>query len=155
MFCKEGDESLYSLLWQIIRQHFIRHHHLLSRIGLHKGQPQILAILWERDGLTQKDIAESLRVRPSTITVMLRRMEKAGLLRRETDPQDMRVSRVYLTEKGRGLRREIEEIMKILEDECFANFTFEEKILLRRFFMQIRDNLRRVNKEEEDQHVSR
>ncbi len=154
MFCKE-DESLHSLFWQIIRQHFIRHHHLLSRIGLHKGQPQILAMLWERDGLTQKDIAESLRVKPSTITVMLRRMERAGLLKRETDPQDMRVSRVYLTEKGKSLRKEVEEIMKALEEECFANFTLEEKVLLRRFFLQIRDNLRRVNKEEEDCQLSR
>lgn len=149
MFCRE-DDSLHSLLWQIIRQHFIRHHHLLSKIGLHKGQPQILAMLWEKDGLTQKDIVESLRLRPSTVTVMLKRMEKAGLLRREPDPEDMRVSRVYLTEKGKSLRKDIEEIMKRLEEECFAGFTFEEKVLLRRFFIQIRDNLRRVNKEEEN-----
>ncbi|HON72641.1 MAG TPA: winged helix DNA-binding protein, partial [bacterium] len=82
--------------------------------------------------------------------VTLGRMKKAGLLRRETDPRDMRVSRVYLTEKGRGLKKDIEEIDKMLEDECFAGFTFEEKILLRRFFIQIRDNLRKVNREEEN-----
>jgi len=152
MACKDNkdDTSLGSLLWQVIREHFIRHHHLLSRIGIYKGQPQILELLWEKDGLTQKDIAESLKLRPSTVTVTLGRMEKAGLLRRETDPRDMRVSRVYLTERGRGLKKDIEEIDKMLEDECFAGFTFEEKILLRRFFIQIRDNLREVNRKEEN-----
>ena len=148
MFDREED-SLHSLLWQVIRQHFIRHHHLLHKIGLHKGQPPILAMLWERDGLTQKEIAETLRLRPSTVTAVLKGMEKAGLLRREPDPEDMRVSRVYLTEKGKHLKKDVEEIIKTLEEECFAGFTLEEKVLLRRFLIQIRDNLKRVNSEEE------
>ncbi len=148
MFDREED-SLHSLLWQVIRQHFIRHHHLLHKIGLHKGQPPILAMLWERDGLTQKEIAETLRLRPSTVTAVLKGMEKAGLLKRESDPEDMRVSRVYLTEKGKHLKKDVEEIIKTLEEECFAGFTLEEKVLLRRFLIQIRDNLKRVNSEEE------
>lgn len=148
MFDREED-SLHSLLWQVIRQHFIRHHHLLHKIGLHKGQPPILAMLWERDGLTQKEIAETLRLRPSTVTAVLKGMERAGLLKREPDPEDMRVSRVYLTEKGKHLKKDVEEIIKTLEEECFAGFTLEEKVLLRRFLIQIRDNLKRVNSEEE------
>ncbi|MGC8971573.1 MAG: MarR family winged helix-turn-helix transcriptional regulator [bacterium] len=148
MFNKE-EESLHLLLWQVIRQHFIRHHHLLGKIGLHKGQPPILSMLWEKDGLTQKEIAEKLRLKPSTVTAVLKRMEKAGLLKREPDPKDMRVSRVYLTKKGRDLKKDVEEIMKMLEEECFAGFTLEEKVLLRRFFIQIRDNLKKVNNGEE------
>lgn len=117
------EESLHLLLWQVIRQHFIRHHHLLSKIGLHKGQPPILGMLWEKDGLTQKEIAEKLRLKPSTVTAVLKRMEKAGLLKREPDPKDMRISRVYLTKKGKDLKKDVEKIMKMLEEECFAGFT--------------------------------
>jgi DNA-binding MarR family transcriptional regulator len=142
------DDSLDFLLGQIIREHFIRLHYLLGKIGLHKGQPPILFMLWEKDGLTQKDIAEESKLKPSTVTVMLRRMEKAGLLRRETDPKDLRVSRVYLTEKGKNIKKDVEEIKLTLENDCFSGFTFEEKILLRRFFLQILDNLRKVNSEE-------
>lgn len=145
----ESNESLHDLLWQVIRQHFIRHHSLLGKIGLHRGQPHVLGLLWEQDGLTQKDIAEALKLRPPTVTMVLRRMEKAGLLRRETDAQDMRVLRVYLTEKGRKLRKDVEEVNKALEEECFSGFTVEEKVLLRRFLIQIRDNLKRVNDEGE------
>jgi len=144
------EESLHLLLWQVIRQHFIRHHYLLSKIGLHKGQPPILGMLWEKDGLTQKEIAEKLRLKPSTVTAVLKRMEKAGLLKREPDPKDMRISRVYLTKKGRDLKKDVEKIMKMLEEECFDGFTLEEKVLLRRFFIQIRDNLKKVNNGEEN-----
>ncbi|MGC8777771.1 MAG: MarR family winged helix-turn-helix transcriptional regulator [Candidatus Caldatribacteriaceae bacterium] len=151
----ESDDSLYALLWQVIRQHFLRHRFLLSRIGLYKGQPPILALLWNRDGLTQKEIAEALGLKPPTVTVILRRMEKAGLLRRRTDTQDMRVLRVYLTEKGRALRKDVEEINKILEEECFAGFPLEEKALLRKFLIQIRDNLKRVNEDGEPDESSK
>lgn len=144
MFSREND-SLHSLLWQVIRQHFIRYHSLLGKIGLHKGQPIILALLWKQDGLTQKEIAESLGLRPPTLTVMLRRMEKAGLLKRMVDVGDMRMIRVYLTEKGREIREQVEEINQEMEKECFSGLTMEEKNLLRRFFTQVRDNLKRIN----------
>ncbi|MGQ9473722.1 MAG: MarR family transcriptional regulator [Candidatus Caldatribacteriaceae bacterium] len=72
----------------------------MGKIGLHKGQPVILALLWKQDGLTQKEIAESLGLRPPTLTVMLQRMEKAGFLKRMVDVRDMRMIRVSLTEKG-------------------------------------------------------
>lgn len=141
--------SLHALLWQVIRQHFIRHHFLLGKIGLHRGQPHVLALLWERNGLTQKDIAEALGLRPPTVTMILRRMEKAGLLRREADTRDMRVVRVYLTEKGQSLRKSVEEINEMMERECFSGLTPEEKLLLRRFLIRIRDNLREINDAEE------
>jgi DNA-binding MarR family transcriptional regulator len=105
-------------------------------------------MLWERDGLTQKEIAKELKLKPSTVTVMLKRMERAGFLKRETDLQDMRVSRVYLTEKGKIIKKDVEDINLILENDCFSGFTLEEKILLRRFFLQILDNLQKVNKRE-------
>ncbi len=105
--------------------------------------------------MTQKEIAEALGLKPPTVTVILRRMEKAGLLRRRTDTQDMRVLRVYLTEKGRALRKDVEEINKILEEECFAGFPLEEKALLRKFLIQIRDNLKRVNEDGEPDESSK
>lgn len=142
------DSLLEFLLGQIIRQHFIRMHYLLSKVGLHRGQPPVLFMLWEKDGLTQKEIAKDSKLKPSTVTVILRRMEKAGFIKREIDPIDMRVSRVYLTEKGKNIRKDVENITLTLENDCFSGFTLEEKILLRRFFLQILDNLQKVNSEE-------
>lgn len=139
------ESSLHFLLHQIIRYHFIRLHDLLAKIGLYQGQPPVLFMLWEHDGLTQKEIGKALNLKPPTVTVMLKRMENAGFLERRPDSKDMRLSRVYLTDKGRNARAEVENVFKQLENECFDGFTMEERILLRRFFIQIRDNLCKVN----------
>lgn len=135
-------DSLHALFLQVLRYHFIRYHHLLGRVGLHRGQPLVLALLWEKDGRTQGEIAEALRLRPATVTVVLRRMEKAGLLERKSDPEDLRIVRVYLTERGRALEKDVRAIHDTLERECFAHFTAEEKALLREFLIRMRENLR-------------
>jgi len=63
------------------------------------------------------------------------------MVERRPDPNDQRISRVYLTEKGKKLRQEAIDALLSVEEECFKNITSEEKLLLRRLLMQIRDNL--------------
>lgn len=141
-------DSLDFLLAQVIRLHHARAHNLFGKLGLYRGQPPILFMLWKKDGRTQKEIAEKLQLKPATITDTLQRMEKSGLLERRPDPEDLRVSRVYLTEKGIKLQSEVEKVLQTLEGECFEGFTMEEKVLLRRFFIQMRDNLLKVTGED-------
>lgn len=134
-------DSLYFLFLEIIRLHYHRTHTLLDKIGIYPGQPPLLFILNKNDGLSQKEIADKLRIKPSTITVMLKRMENGNLVYRKQDSEDQRISRVYLTEQGKSLCEKSKEITNSLQDECFGNFTAEEKVILRRLLMQIRDNL--------------
>jgi len=101
-------------------------------------------MLWEKDGRTQKEIAEALGLRPPTVTVILRRMERNGLVRRETDPEDLRAVRVYLTERGRNLQKEVERIHRALEKECFFGFTQKERRRLHEFLIRIRENLEKA-----------
>ena len=75
------------------------------------------------------------------MTVMLNRLEKSELIKRCSDDDDRRVSRVYLTEKGRKASREVKKTLKTIDEECFGNFTAEERALLRKFLMRMRDNL--------------
>ncbi len=63
---------------------------------------------------------------------------------RKPDAEDRRVSRVYMTEAGRSAREAVQAIWQQSEDETFAHFTPQERILLRRFLLDIRENLRRV-----------
>ncbi|TCL59233.1 MarR family transcriptional regulator [Hydrogenispora ethanolica] len=140
-------QSLSHALRQFINIHRQRTHALLGKLGLYPGQSPLLFMLWERDGRTQKEFAERLQVAPATITVMLQRMERTGLLERRPDPGDLRVSRVYLTEAGRRIRVEVEAVHKQLNDQCFAGFTLEERVLLRRFLLQMHDNLARPEAE--------
>jgi MarR family transcriptional regulator, organic hydroperoxide resistance regulator len=137
-------ESLDSLFAQCCRLKHARIHTLLESLGLYRGQPSVLQALWEQEGLMHTDLAHRLQVQPATITKMLQRMEKAGFLERRPDPDDQRVSRVYLTEAGRAVRADVQQVWRQLEEEAFAGFTLQERVLLRRFFLDIRENLQRV-----------
>ena len=137
-------ESLDQLLAQICRLKHARVRALLETLGLYEGQPSMLRVLWVEEGLTHGDLARRLRVQPATITKMIQRMQKAGFVERRPDPGDERVSRVYLTESGRAVQADVRGVWHTLEKEAFAEFTEEERALLRQFFVQIRANLLRV-----------
>jgi DNA-binding MarR family transcriptional regulator len=135
------EDSLYAIFGQVIRFHYSRMHMLFEKIGVYPGQQPILFALGKQDGLSQKELAKKLYIKAATITVMLNRMENANLIERRPDEHDQRISRVYLTPKGKEIRSELITTLKQIVDECFSNFTPEEQILLRRLFMQMRDNL--------------
>jgi DNA-binding MarR family transcriptional regulator len=105
----------------------------------------MLRVLWEQEGLTHTELSRRLQVQPATITKMLQRMEKAGFVVRKHDPDDQRVSRVYLTQAGRAVREDVQQVWRKLEEEAFAGFTEEESVLLRQFFLRIRANLIEVS----------
>lgn len=134
-------DSLYYTFLEILRLHYYRTHVLLDGIGAYPGQPPLLLILNKEDGQSQKGLAAKLKLKASTITVMLKRMENGNLIVRKQDDKDQRVSRVYITEKGKELCEKANEVMKIIEKECFDNFTTEEKVIFKKFLIQMKDNL--------------
>ena len=129
------------LLANICHLHHSRARQLFEAIGLHRGQPQVLLALWEQEGLTQTELAGRLKITPATVTKMLQRMEKSGFIERKPDAEDQRVSRVYLTQAGRAVRRDVEAVWKTMETETFASFTQAERTLLRRFLLRMLENL--------------
>jgi DNA-binding MarR family transcriptional regulator len=131
------------LLVQMCKLLRARAHALLEEIGLYGGQQFVLMTLWQKEGITHSELAEQLHVRPATITNALKRMERAGFVERRQDTEDQRVSRVYLTDAGRNIREAIEEVWRELEEQTFAGFSSEERALLDRFLLRIRNNLMR------------
>ncbi|MEC4591998.1 MULTISPECIES: MarR family winged helix-turn-helix transcriptional regulator [Nitrospirillum] len=77
---------------------------LLDRLGLTYPQYLVMLVLWSGDGLTVKAIGEQMDLDSGTLTPLLKRLEAAGLVRRQRDPQNERLVRVTLTEAGRALR---------------------------------------------------
>src|SRR6266566_1923028 len=105
---------------------------LMDRIGLHRAQVNVLCRLFAQDGMTQSEIAEQLAVQGATITNMLQRMEEADLVTRRRDPDDNRLVRVYLTDKGRKQERAISEQAMRVEQSVFEGLSAEERAMLRR-----------------------
>jgi len=126
-----------------------RAHALLGEIGLCRGQPFALYALWEEEGITHSELAERLNVTPATITNMLKRMEKAGLVERRPDAEDQRVSRVYLTDAGRDIREAVEGMWRELEERTFSGFGSEERESLERSLLRMQENLLREAVDEE------
>ena len=73
-------ETIGQLLGGISHLHHKRMHETWESLGLYRGQPFVLHMLWEDDGRTHSELAEFLRRSPATITNMIKRMEKAGHL---------------------------------------------------------------------------
>ena len=91
------------------------HRQLMMReLGEHRTPPaQVFCVkaLSGHDGITQRDLAEVLHIARPTATVMLQKMEKAGLVERRVDERDQRYTRIYLTKQGWALHDEIHEIL--------------------------------------------
>ena len=77
---------------------------LLERLGLTYPQYLAMLVLWESDGGTVKELGERLRLDSGTLTPLLKRLEAAGLVRRERDKRDERQVRIHLSEAGAALR---------------------------------------------------
>lgn len=133
------------LVVEVCREHYSRAHNLFGELGLYRGQPAILKALWKQDGLTHSELAGLMRVQPATVTKMAQRLEQAGFVTRRPDPDDQRVSRVYLTEAARAVEADVKQVSSTLAEELLHGFTPEEVLLLRRFLIQMRDNLMAAN----------
>ena len=134
-------ETISYILAQVCRTHRGYASVLLADLGLYVGQEMVLLHLWQEDGLTLSQLAYRLAVQPPTVTKMLERMHKVGLLECRKDAQDHRVSRVYLLDLGRKLQKSVEGIWDVLEERTLADFNLEERVLLRRLLLQLQANL--------------
>jgi DNA-binding MarR family transcriptional regulator len=151
LIASEADPTtLGPVLVDICHLHHRRAHTVFENIGVYRGQPPILAALWEHDGQTHSELAAQLRVKPATITRMVQRMEHAGLLAREQDANDQRVSRVYLTAAGRKIRNATLRAVHTIDTDMFQGFTPKECSTLQALLMRVQANLLRANNMEED-----
>jgi MarR family transcriptional regulator, organic hydroperoxide resistance regulator len=141
-------ETLDFILANICHLHRTRVYQLFDALGLYQGQPPVLFELWKQQGLTQTELAARLKITPATITRMLQRMERSGFIRREPDPLDQRVSRVFLTDAGIEIKSRVEKVWQTLEAEQFCNFSPQEIEQLRGLLLQLRSNLLQVTGEE-------
>lgn len=127
---------------QIHRAHRNRAEAGFNELGLYTGQEWVLFQLWNKEGQTQTQLVSSLRVEPPTVTKTLDRLEKTGLVERRQDPDDARVSRVYLTPAGRVLEAKVRKVWDDLEALTTEGLSDVELALLRRLLDQIFQNLR-------------
>ena len=89
-------------------------------------QGKILFVLWQKDKITQKELATETGLAKNTITVMLEKMEKNNLIRRITDENDKRKSLVILTDYAKSLKKSFDEISDEMLKKVYKGFSEEE-----------------------------
>ena len=86
------------------------YHPYLAPLRITYPQYLVLLVLWENDRLPVNDIARRLMLETNTVTPLLQRMEKAGLIKRSNGRRDARQRIVSLTSKGMGMREQAKHI---------------------------------------------
>ncbi|HAL55592.1 MAG TPA: MarR family transcriptional regulator [Bacteroidetes bacterium] len=91
--------------------------------GLTATQYIVLVRLWEEDGIPLTQLGELLFLDNPTITGIADRMERDGLLERRRNGDDRRVVNVYLTKKGKDLRRQVGTLAEETDAEAGEGFS--------------------------------
>jgi DNA-binding MarR family transcriptional regulator len=115
--------------------------------GLTAAQAAVMSRLWMQDGLTQSQLQEQVGVDASTLTGLLQRMTRQGLVRRRRDPSDGRVLRVFLTPSARDLRPMLTPDAETVNALFFRNFSTGERAIFIEFLHRA---LRNLESEETD-----
>ena len=103
----------------------------LSEYDVTPSQYGVLSCLWQREFATPKQISEILCLETSTISGVLDRMQKKGLIDRVINRDDRREVRVVPTEKVKALEEPISKIIDEVNEEVLKCFTEEEVALLK------------------------
>lgn len=90
---------------------------LLAPLGLHTGQEALLLELARTGARIQAQLSEALGCEPPSITLMTRKLEASGHIRRKPDPSDKRVSIVELTDSGKALADQVKQLWCALAEE--------------------------------------
>jgi DNA-binding MarR family transcriptional regulator len=98
---------------------------LLAPLGLHPGQEALLLELARTGPMIQAQLSEALGVEPPSVTLMTRKLEAAGHIRREPAPGDRRASVVALTDRGRALSDQVKELWRALAEETVTGLPAE------------------------------
>ncbi len=115
--------------------------YLTSSMELYPGQIRILLLLSQNCGLSQNKLCKIINIRPASMTDILRKLEKRGLLVRESDEKDLRAVHVFITPKGEEMAKEASGIIERIDAECFGFFDVEEKEEFRRLIDKLNNGL--------------
>jgi DNA-binding MarR family transcriptional regulator len=113
----------------------------LNLMGLTPGQPKVLDYLSKHNGCIQKMLATGCQIDPATMTGILNRMEKHGLVERKFEHDNRRCIYVYLTDLGREKQLQLEQIFIKAETEALAGIEPNQCEQIKELLLKICENM--------------
>lgn len=118
--------ELYGAVMRLIHQQGRCMARLIAHRGVHFRQVGCLQYLKENSGANQTELAARMHIEPATMSSMLQRMERAGLVRRRRGEEDAREVLVSITDEGGGVLRVAEKTMRDFLTDTLKPFSPEE-----------------------------
>jgi DNA-binding MarR family transcriptional regulator len=109
--------------------------------GVSSGQWRFLRVLWQEDGITQRELSRRVGMREPTTVTALKSMGRSGFVRREQSTEDRRRVHVYLTPLAKDLRKHLVPHVAEVNAIATRGLTDEEVASLRRMLKTIGQNL--------------
>jgi DNA-binding MarR family transcriptional regulator len=119
----------------------------LARYNVSFGHWVFLRILWEKDGLTQRELSEEAGLMEPTTFSALTAMEKLGYIERRKLPHSRKNVYVFLTDEGRALKEKLVPFAEYINQIAVANVTPAEVATTRKVLLSIIENLAREESE--------
>jgi DNA-binding MarR family transcriptional regulator len=89
----------------------------LDKLDLTYPQYLVMMVLWEFEKISVKELGNKLYLDSGTLTPLLKKLEAKGMILRERDSQDERVVNIIISDKGKKLKKEAEEIPKSMANQ--------------------------------------
>ncbi|HEY4101260.1 MAG TPA: MarR family winged helix-turn-helix transcriptional regulator [Gemmatimonadales bacterium] len=126
-------DSLGLTLHALARAHRARLSALLAPHGLHAGQDLLLLAVWAEPGQRQGALAAHLGIEQPTLTRMVQRLERGGMVERRPDQHDARVSLVYPTPRSRLLESSVKRAWATLDESMVRALGSADAARLQKF----------------------
>lgn len=112
----------------------------LAKYGLVKGQAQLLLIIRDNEGCTQKDLANYFNVKYSSMSERLNKLEHLGYIERSHDGDNLKYKRINITQEGKTAAIQCRRILNDIESKLFEGFSEKEVAQLEKFLNRIVEN---------------
>ncbi|KAF1049257.1 MAG: Transcriptional regulator HosA [Delftia tsuruhatensis] len=119
-----------------VRPHYAKH---MLALDLKPSEFAVLSLISANPGASQRQIAETVMISQPNMAALMERLQVRGLLRREADPADRRLSLLYLTAEGERLHEKAAAQVEILEQEASRMLSAEDKQQLLRLLHKMVD----------------
>lgn len=133
-----GIAELFHRFWTLRR---IKIQRFSGDFSCRFGQFPLLGYVEQHDGCTQQEAAEAMNVSAPAVAVSVKRLQKAGFLKKEADPGNLRKSRLSLTDTGREISRTFRQNFDELDMAAFGCLSEEEAGALLSLMNKITDHL--------------
>jgi DNA-binding MarR family transcriptional regulator len=118
----------------------------IAAYGVSRGQWYFLRVLWNADGLSQRELSARVGMMEPTTVIALRSMDRSGLIRRVRGDDDRRKVRVFLTAKAKRLRNELLTVARGITEEAEQGIAARDLASFRRIIARMTANLDRIER---------